>query len=412
MADKVNRVLCVPLEPEGRVVSLHELAHVLWSPERLPRVRGYAGYLQAIEDARINRGLQSLELGLELDASQIEEIRGLGRHDLEHGPAGVLAWALRTVASFGTNVEEPLLALSEGPEQPCLPLAGASDEPLLPTVRAIVKETRRRLDEAQRHNDDDVVDFEKARGIARWLSRELRGLGLPEPKGGGTVLCCLGEGPLPRGSGRRPGRRLDASRIVDLGSGRVGRPGRMRIATPVLPDRCAPPPVGLGRGVRASDEGTELRYIPRFAYDQRVFRRPTKRRRGGGSVLIDVSGSMSLDAKDIDRIIADAPGATLVAIYSGRGNEGELRVVVRDGRRAGVGGLEPFGGANVVDVPALEWLAKQREPRVWISDGSVTGCGDRPSPRIERTCRSICSRNRITRVPDAEEAARTLARRR
>ena len=409
MADKVNRVLYVPLEAQGRVVSRHELAHVLWSPTRLPRVRGFAGTLQALEDARINRGLQNLGLGLELDASQIEEVRGLGRHDLEHGPEGVVTWALRTVASFGTNVEGPLLELAEGPEQACLPLAGASDEPLLPAVRAIVLETRRRLDEAQRRSGADVADFERVRGIARWLARQLRRLGLPEPKGRAAVLCCLGAGPLPRGSRRTTGRKIDAARLLDAGSGSVGRPGRMRVATPVLPDRCAPAPVGLGRGSRASDEGTELRYIPRYAYDYRVFRRRSKRRRGGGSVLIDVSGSMSLDAKDIDRIIADAPGATLVAIYSGRGNEGELRVVVREGRRSGVGGLEPFGGANVVDVPALEWLAKQRAPRVWISDGGVTGCGDRPSPKIERICRKICSRARIARVGDADGAAKALA---
>jgi hypothetical protein len=64
-----------------------------------------------------------------------------------------------------------------------------------------------------------------------------------------------------------------------------------------------------------------------------------------------------------------------------------------------------------VDVPALEWLAKQREPRVWISDGGVTGCGDRPSPKIERTCRSLCTGGRIVQVRSAEEAAKTLARR-
>ena len=97
MADKVNHVIVVPFGPQGRVVSRHELAHVLWSPKRLPRVRGFIGYLQAVEDARINRGLQNLGLGLELDAAQIDEVRGLGRHDLEHGPPGVLAWALRSV---------------------------------------------------------------------------------------------------------------------------------------------------------------------------------------------------------------------------------------------------------------------------------------------------------------------------
>jgi hypothetical protein len=48
---------------------------------------------------------------------------------------------------------------------------------------------------------------------------------------------------------------------------------------------------------------------------------------------------------------------------------------------------------------------------VWISDGGVTGCGDRPSPKIERTCRSLCTGGRIVQVRSAEEAAKTLARR-
>ena len=36
----------------------------------------------------------------------------------------------------------------------------------------------------------------------------------------------------------------------------------------------------------------------------------------------------------------------------------------------------PSGSGNIVDGPALEWLASQAEPRFWISDGSVTGVDD------------------------------------
>lgn len=28
-------------------------------------------------------------------------------------------------------------------------------------------------------------------------------------------------------------------------------------------------------------------------------------------------------------------------------------------------------GANLIDLPALEWLSKQPGPRVWVSDGGV-----------------------------------------
>ena len=149
-----------------------------------------------------------------------------------------------------------------------------------------------------------------------------------------------------------------------------------------------------------------MRWIHRYPIDGRIFRRPC--RRTGGSVLVDTSGSMSLDAGGVDRILRDAPSATLVAMYSGRGSEGELRIVARDGRRASTEDLEPFGKSNVVDMPALESLARQRTPRIWISDGHVTGIGDRSSRTITRRCRTLCRRARIRRVRTVEEAAQRL----
>ena len=134
-----------------------------------------------------------------------------------------------------------------------------------------------------------------------------------------------------------------------------------------------------------------------------------RRREAGGSVLIDTSGSMRLGTSQLERIISAAPAATLVATYSGRDDAGELRIVVRDGRRTDARQLKPAGRGNIVDVPALEWLERQRPPRVWISDGHVTGVGDEPSPMIDRACRRLCRRANITRVRNAEQAARALA---
>jgi len=34
------------------------------------------------------------------------------------------------------------------------------------------------------------------------------------------------------------------------------------------------------------------------------------------------------------------------------------------------------GSGNVVDGPALAWLARQPRPRIWFCDGAVTGIGD------------------------------------
>jgi hypothetical protein len=129
-------------------------------------------------------------------------------------------------------------------------------------------------------------------------------------------------------------------------------------------------------------------------------------------VLIDVSGSMGLTTSDVDRIIAGAPNATLVAIYAGREDRGELRVVVRDGFRAAPTALTVRGSGNIVDLPALQWLAKQPAPRVWISDGGVTGCGDVPTAAIERRCREVRMEAGIVQVRNATEAAEELSRHR
>jgi hypothetical protein len=130
----------------------------------------------------------------------------------------------------------------------------------------------------------------------------------------------------------------------------------------------------------------------------------------GGTMLIDTSGSMRLSGKDLDRLIAHAPAGAMVAIYSGKMSIGELRIVARDGRRAAASDLEPYGHGNVVDYPALQWLAKQRGPRAWISDGQVTGTGDIQTEVLQARCAEICAAGRITRVPDVKAAVKWLER--
>ena len=57
----------------------------------------------------------------------------------------------------------------------------------------------------------------------------------------------------------------------------------------------------------------------------------------------------------------------------------------------------------------LEWLAKQPEPRIWISDGGVTGKHDTPSRSLKTRCATICRRSNIQRVDGVTAAAKLLA---
>jgi hypothetical protein len=160
---------------------------------------------------------------------------------------------------------------------------------------------------------------------------------------------------------------------------------------------------------RSADEGTEFRYIERFVSDQRVFKRRAKKRKGGGSVLIDTSGSMSLDEDDVAKIVKDSPEATKVATYSGHVEEGWVRVVVDKGKMLD-GTFATKGGSNVVDLPALEWLSMQPEPRVWLSDGYVTGIHDSTNEKINRACNTIMADNNITRCEGVEDVCKALRR--
>ena len=126
-----------------------------------------------------------------------------------------------------------------------------------------------------------------------------------------------------------------------------------------------------------------------------------KLRRETGSILIDVSGSMHLKASQIGRLLENAPLAT-VASYSSDGNRtGELHILAQNGRYTSDPQRAGFG--NGVDGPALDWLARQPAPRVWICDGVVTGVGDATHHTLAQECMTTCVRSNIMRVESVEE---------
>ncbi len=389
VTNKADREMYVPFEPSGRTVSQHEHGHVLWSPTtvNIKKLGLPIMVMQAVEDGRVNLGLAHLGLGLVFDDAICDEVVRLAAQDLSRAQFGALV--LRLVASFGTNVRPALLALVAGTE----PAA-------LQAVRELDTAAHVRFRRARWRAGGPVATFMQGVRIARWLTRELDKYGFEPPTGGALVAC--GHGLATKG-GRSPGRPCHLEDGV--------LPGRLRIATPPLLHRCTNATRGLTRRTRLATEGTLLRSLDRFFTDQRVFARPARKiTTGGGSVLIDVSGSMSLSADDVEQIIAAAPDATLVAIYSGRRDHGELRVVVKNGYRAAPADLAPYGSGNIVDLPALQWLAKQHGPRIWISDGKVTGRDDTPTTAITTRCKQICKEAGIIRVGDAGEAAKALAK--
>lgn len=390
--DKVARRMLVPLEPYGRATARHELGHVRWSPQRPPPVRFDARVLASVEDARINLALAARGLPLRLGAEGELHVAWLLAGDLKRGDT--LAVWLRSIASLGTSAEPALrLQLAAWPDE--------GGDALLERMDRI----RDKLEEARAQDGLEAAPERRGRALARELARALRASGVLDARGQSASAyasdCCVvvpcddaGEDAAEPHGHSAGEEREDA----DVAA------GRMRITRAPLTRAL---PIGKGPvGWRAAREGSVVRYAHRWLADRAIFRRRGRGTRG--SVLIDGSGSMSLGAADLDRLLASARAGLVVAVYSGKGEEGELRIVAAGARRADTDRLKTPGSGNIVDLPALEWLARQPAPRVWVSDAGVTGIGDRPSKALRARCLALCRRAGIRRVERIDEAAGLL----
>lgn len=398
-ADMKGKRIFVPYESGAMGVVRHELAHCRFSPERLPRVKFPIIILQAVEDARINLALARLGLPVTVDRAQRAHIAHLASRDAKEGR--VAAVLVRAIASIGTQAAEQMRE-----EVEALPFRQAE---LAGDWLALVE---RRLLRAARRVDGIIAPFPVGRRIASELAADLKRQGLlrKELEVPGVGCCHVfsdeeGEELGIGGDGRlmRYRRRLKARKRRGAGVD----VGRMTIAKPPLVVR---QPRVLRSGVSPSHcgtEGTSIRRPDRLAIDRAIFGRMG--RGGGGTVLVDVSGSMSFTAEQVEEVVRAAGGAAVVAIYSGSGHEGELRIVARADRRASSESFEPYGSGNVVDLPALEWLARQPMPRIWVSDGCVTGAADEGCEKLLERCNEVAKRGSIQRVDNAEEAVAALS---
>jgi hypothetical protein len=158
---------------------------------------------------------------------------------------------------------------------------------------------------------------------------------------------------------------------------------------------------------RVTEEGILPFQLYRLHIDGKIFLDPRKQR--GGSVVVDISGSMGLTPDQVYEFVLKCPGAT-IAQYSGSGTTGELVVVAHKGRIAPRHLIGKSHGGNIVDGPALEWLSHQPRPRVWVSDTQVTGVHDMGSTELRKVCLDWCVKHQIKVVTafDPITVARSL----
>jgi hypothetical protein len=200
---------------------------------------------------------------------------------------------------------------------------------------------------------------------------------------------------------RRMRRELQEELIYRTTNG-IGQWGQMDIHNPPLSVNLRSR-INNGRAYRPMDYGYNPKYINRFCIDRKIFKQ--KQRVKGGTILIDASGSMSFSGEDILEIMQMLP-AVNIAMYNGyRGSTGDLRIIAKNGMRVNDDYLEKHsGGGNVVDGPALRWLAEMPERRIWVSDMKVFGAGQNSSGyNLLRECYDICTQNKIINLKDIHE---------
>ena len=161
---------------------------------------------------------------------------------------------------------------------------------------------------------------------------------------------------------------------------------------------------------RFSDSGVIPSAVHRLPTDGAIF--AAKRRSKGGTVLCDASGSMSYSDSDIERLLQEAPGST-VAFYSGSNGggapHGRIVIGADRGRAATVADVMSAlpGNENLIDGPALRWLARQPAPRFWITDEGVGGVNDfGVGGPCHAECIAICRAANIKIVPRVESLRR------
>lgn len=161
----------------------------------------------------------------------------------------------------------------------------------------------------------------------------------------------------------------DKRGVVDSDHGKIWVP--MDIARPELTreNRCR-----VRRRGGASTTGLFPRHLSRWYVDRAILETVGTNR--GGTLLLDVSGSMSWARDRTLKMIEKFPALTIAA-YSSHASgvsRGVLTILARSGRLVSENDAweSLHGGENVCDGAALSWLAKQPGPRVWFSDGAVT----------------------------------------
>lgn len=404
----------VPLDDSAVSVAIraHEVGHVRWSPGRVPRELP-PDVVQAVEDARINLrlGQSGIDLSAGLhDAAKLEADAAALAATVTTDPTAYRRLVLQGVAVHHTGSAEAFLA---GLQQ-----AGGITAPDAEARNALIRDAWRQAVRAAEALTSERREpkFEDTRRVAAWLAEILKSAEDAKRDEAEAKRRKVAPGEAEDGEAEarqavRGAATEDADREEDqvrrggvIPAPRNGKAGwgTMTVHKPPLTQRL--PPRWASRKGRPAEEGCAPKKIGRWCEDMHVF---TARKRGrSGTVLLDLSGSMALSPAQVLGMLDAAPAA-LIATYSGTGGKGILRIIANRGRRAADKWVARNQGGNEVDGPALRWLARQKGPRLWVSDAEVCADGADTAFLVQDAMR-VKRAAGIVRTPTPETAATVL----
>ena len=433
--DNLNKVMTVPLNREcencginhGREIRRHELGHAKWSPKTMgklkPGVRPEAIHL--LEEVRINKLLFEAGLGSTDWVTCEELVRAKTRQLIEKGSIaelimyGLASYTLSLNPDHGSSYYKSVpgrefkvftIAMQDAMnETQFTTLRRADIKYALNVVRAYISKlvdgyyrfgsiSYRRVQKLaeplsailnmflDRPNEQEIFASEDTSGEGESENQD----GEPVEEGG------VGDGDLEKRM-----RKALADRMTYTSTTEMGYWGDMTIVKPPLPVNLTAR-LKAGRAYRPADFGYNPKYINRFCIDKKIFKQ--KQTVLGGTILIDASGSMSFDGKDILEILQLLPAAT-IAMYNGYGKEGYLRIIAKAGHRVHEDYLNTHSGSgNVVDGPALDWLSTMPPRRIWVSDMHVFGgSGATNGYNLLKYCYDMVTKHRIINLQNIQE---------
>lgn len=433
-ADVVNHRMQVPLDNDeiSRNIRLHEMGHAQWTPHKAPGILAAENdvsldALQHAEDMRVNAGLRFAS-GTPLDAGLCtkEDIEYLAKAverigETDPKRAFRLA-AYDCVSAFGTGTWEPLKNALNGTRWDRAPriaealwnkMAQGKDFhhrvlPWASTVEAAkyMDKVLGIMDEYFDNEGNDDSEEEQKDMVPK-----------PAPKPGESEeekkkreeREAAEKAKREREANERKDR--DMKRFLDQLPAQTHKPdpkwGKMIFEQP--PRKRPRKSKKVMKKNRAMEYGVNPKYVHRACSDGRVF--GYKKKQPGGAVLIDGSGSMHITPEEVRQLVEIAPQAC-VAIYSGNSDDGVLRLLAKDGMMVDDDLIRsPAGGGNTIDGPCLDWLAKQKEPLVWVSDGQVVGDSATGfSAILAAQCQAFIKKHRIRQLPSTVDAIKYFAK--